>query len=93
MLAEQQDTPMIELPTWQSPETAPKEDVFIACFDDCPLPVCCTWNEPEQQWVYSLVQVNLYQGKWNDTFFQTEYETSDALIAWMPLPEKIKGKL
>jgi len=72
---------------WQPPETAPKSDVILACFNDCPLPVTATWNEPEQHWVFSLVQVNLFNGKWNDTFFETEYESADALKAWMPLPE------
>lgn len=76
---------------WQKPETAPKDEVFIAVFACSPLPVMCTWNEPESQWVFSVVQVNLYQGKWNDTFFETEYETAGALIAWMPLPTISKG--
>ena len=71
---------------WQPPKTAPKGDVIIALFDCTPIPVMATWNEPEQQWGCSSVQVNLYQGKWNDTYFQSEYETSNALKAWMPLP-------
>ena len=83
MLAEQLEQEVNDLSGWQAPETAPKEDVIIACFDDCPLPVTCTWNEPEQQWVFSLVQVNQFEGKWNDTFFQTEYETAGALKAWI----------
>ncbi|MEG3753126.1 hypothetical protein [Psychromonas arctica] len=71
---------------WQPARTAPKDEVFIAIFECSSLPVLCTWNEPESQWIFSVVQVNLYQGKWNDTFFDTEYETAGALIAWMPLP-------
>ncbi|WP_028863873.1 hypothetical protein [Psychromonas aquimarina] len=72
---------------WQPAETAPKDNVIIACFDDCPIPVSATWNEPEQQWVFSLVDADLYQGKRNDTFFKTEYECANALKAWMPMPE------
>lgn len=72
---------------WQPPKTAPKKDVILACFDDCPLPVTATWNEPEQQWVFSLAQVNLFEGQWNDTFFETQYECADQLKAWMPLPQ------
>ena len=72
---------------WQPAETAPKGDVIIACFDNYPIPVAATWNEPEQQWITSNVQANLYQGKWNDTFFETDYECADALKAWMPLPK------
>lgn len=72
---------------WQPAETAPKDSVIIACFEDCPIPVTTTWNEPEQHWVFSLVDVNLYQGKRNDIFFQTEYKCADALKAWMPIPE------
>ncbi len=64
--------------------------MIIACFNDCPIPVLATWNEPEKQWVFPIVQVNLYEGKWNDTFFQTEYETEGELKAWMPLPKTIK---
>lgn len=72
---------------WQPAETAPKGDVIIAIFADHPVPVAATWNEPEQQWIYSDVKVDRYQGKWNDTYFKTEYETADALKAWMPLPK------
>ena len=72
---------------WQPAATAPKDSVIIACFHDCPLPVTTTWNEPEQQWIFSNVQVSCYQGKWNDTLFETEYECAGALKAWMPMPE------
>jgi len=72
---------------WQPATTAPKDSVIMARFNECPVPVTATWNEPEQQWVFSLVDVNLYQGKWTDTFFKTEYECADALKAWMPMPE------
>lgn len=78
---------------WQKPKTAPKDEVFLALFNCSPLPVLCTWNEPESQWIFSVVQVNSYQGKWNDTFFETEYEIANALIAWMPLPAISKGKV
>lgn len=71
---------------WQPAETAPKTDVILALFDCCPIPVTATWNEPESQWVFAYVQVTQYEGKWNDTYFETDYETADALQAWMPLP-------
>jgi len=72
---------------WQPAQSAPKGDVIIGCFDNYPLPVCCAWNEPEQQWTIANMQVNLFRGKWNDTYFESEYECSDALKAWMPLPK------
>ncbi|PKF60647.1 hypothetical protein CW745_14040 [Psychromonas sp. psych-6C06] len=74
------------LTEWQPAETAPKGDVIIAHFSGHPVPVAATWNDPEQQWIFSNVQVSCYEGKWNDTFFDTEYECADALKAWMPLP-------
>jgi len=77
---------------WQPARTVPKDDVIIAKFASSPIPVLAAWNEPEQQWVYASIQVNLYQGKWNDTFFENQYETADALKTWMPLPiEQSKG--
>ena len=72
---------------WKSAETAPKGDVIIALFTDHPVPVVATWNEPEQQWIFSNVQTNLFKDKWNDTFFETEYECAGALKAWMPMPQ------
>lgn len=73
--------------SWQPAKTAPKNRVIIACFEDCPVPVSATWNETEEQWAFSLVDVKLSQGKQSNTFFKTEYECEDALKAWMPMPE------
>ena len=72
---------------WQLAETAPKDDVILACFTACPIPVTASWNKAEQQWVFAVSDVQTYQGRMIDTFFQTEYETAEALYAWMPLPE------
>lgn len=72
---------------WQPAETAPKGDVIIGWFEGYPMAVAATWNEPEQQWVLCNVQVNLYQGKWNDTFFSTEYATTNELKGWMLMPQ------
>jgi len=71
---------------WQTPETAPKDDVIIANLG-FPFPLVATWNKPSGQWVTANLEVDLYHGEWNDTSFCNEYFAEKELLGWMPLPE------
>lgn len=73
---------------WQPAITAPKGDVILAEFDNYPLPVATTWNQAQEQWVVANVQCDMYEGRWNDTYFENQYECAGDLKAWMPLPTK-----
>jgi len=73
--------------SWQSAASAPKDSVIIGCFKNFPLAMAATWNEPENQWVMADVKAEFINGKMHDTFFQTEYATSNELLRWMLMPE------
>ena len=68
------------------PHTAPKDDTFLA---DVGLPylVVCMWCGAETQWVYADIQCDMYNGKWNDMYFQNEHINEDELEGWLPIPE------
>ena len=69
-----------------SKENAPKDgSVFLADFGYGT--VAAAWSKAENQWVTALFQLGLYQGGFNDAYFETEYFNEDELKGWMPMPE------
>lgn len=71
---------------WQSPKTAPKGGVIIANLG-FPFPLVATWNKPSSKWVAANLEIDLYNGEWNDSSFSNEYFSEKELLGWMPLPE------
>ena len=67
------------------PETAPKDQLILIDIG-CPWLVCAVWNEPDNKWSYASLQTELYLGKCNDNYFETE--TAETIKGWIPLPEK-----
>ncbi len=43
------------------------------------------WNEPSQKFVTANIQADLYKGKWNDTYFETEHIDERDIIDWAEL--------
>ena len=73
-------------PEWLPPETAPKDgNVFLANVG-YPWPVVCSWNGASEKWVYADFQCGMYEGEWNDTYFENDWTYESSLIAWLPLP-------
>jgi len=69
--------------------TPPKDNSFLA---DIGLPyyVVALWNKAMGYYVYADLQVDLYNGEWDDTYFQTDHFDENELKSWIELPE-IKG--
>lgn len=68
------------------PNTAPKDQNFLGYFG-YPWLVMTRWNEASLSWACANMQVDLFDGEWNDTYFETENEPESALLGWLPLPE------
>ena len=69
-----------------TPKTAPKDgSIFLA---DMGLPwlVVCMWNAAVDKWVYANPQINLYEGEWNDSYFESEWDDESELKGWIPMP-------
>jgi len=75
-----------KLTTWQSAETAPKDQTIIADMG-LPWPVEATWCGADSRWVYANVQVGLFHGVYNDFYFENEQGEENELRSWMPMPE------
>lgn len=68
--------------------TPPKDNSFLANIG-LPFYVVAHWNEAMGYYVYAELQIDLYNGEWNDTYFQTDsFEESD-IKSWIEFP-KIK---
>lgn len=71
---------------WLPPQTAPKDgNVFLANIG-YPWPVVCSWNGTSEKWAYADSQCGMYQGEWNDRYFENDWACESSLIAWQPLP-------
>lgn len=79
-------------PAWLHPETAPKDGTAFLAHLGYPWPVVAAWNGYSEQWVYANNQIGIVDGKWNDAYFENEYEPTDELIGWMSLPEIPRAK-
>lgn len=71
---------MIDLRT----DHPPKTGTFLA---DVGLPwlVVAVWNGACGKYHYADLQCGLYQGKWNDTYFETE--SFCEIFRWAPMPD------
>ncbi len=68
------------------PETAPKDRTILA---DIGMPwlVYATWNEPCKCYVYASIQCEMYNGEWNDFYFENENFGIEELKSWMEIPK------
>ena len=69
---------------WQEIETAPKGRQILL---DVGLPwaVAGSWCEASFMWAYANFQIGMYEGLFNDAYFETEYEQAPKF--WRELPE------
>lgn len=69
---------------WNPPETAPKDRPILLDVG-FPTPVIGAYNPVAGEWTYGEFQIGLFDGEWNDTYFECEY--TKKINGWMPLPE------
>lgn len=83
-----QEIPAALAEYWQPAETAPRDGNPFLADTEYPWPLVCAWNDAEKMFVCAQLNVNMFEGKYNDTYFESEqYEE---IKAWMPLPA-VKG--
>jgi hypothetical protein len=72
---------------WLPPESAPKDGtVFIGDFG-YPWPLQALWDPYDEHWNYCVANADLMaNGKYN-FYFETEYESNESLLRWMPMPK------
>jgi hypothetical protein len=68
---------------WKTPETAPKDRVFLAN-TGWPWPVAAVWNDYMECFVTAQQEGNVCDGK-SDPSWITEHERD--LIGWLDMPE------
>jgi len=69
---------------WQPADTAPKDRPVLAIINQTMPPVVAIWNGAGEIWSVAVVQADLLDGKWNDTYFETEQV--EEIEYWMPIP-------
>lgn len=69
-----------------APNTAPTDKMFLGDFG---WPWLCLthWNEAIGKWSYANFQVDMFEGVWNDVYWETENESEAELRGWLPMPE------
>ena len=72
--------------TMNPPDTAPKDGTTFLANMGWPWLVVCMWNAAVDKWVYANPQINLYEGEWNDTYFESEWDDESELKGWIPMP-------
>jgi hypothetical protein len=78
---------------WKSIKSAPKDKEILLCVAGYPWAMVGIWNEPSKKWCYAQLQLDMYDGKWCDTSYQSDYESpKDSkgrlnVTHWMLLPK------
>ena len=65
----------------------PKDKLFLADIG-YPYYVLTHWNGAMEYYVYTELQVELYHGEWNDTYFQTDSFREEEIKSWIDFPKK-----
>ena len=69
--------------------TPPKDRLFLADVG-FPFLMMTHWCEPSECFVCASLQVDLYQGEWNDYYFENERFYESEIKGWIELPKAIK---
>jgi hypothetical protein len=72
--------------TMNPPNTAPKDGTAFLANMGWPYLVVCMWSGSDQRWVCANPQIGLYDGEWDDAYFENEWEKESALRGWLPMP-------
>jgi len=65
------------------PKKPPKNGTMIkATFKGWPWPLVACWCGADNTWVGAIQQCGMYEGVWNDWYFENERFEEDDLIKW-----------
>lgn len=78
---------------WQDIETAPRDGTPVILDVGLPWSVVGVWSEALEVWCYSQLQVSLYNDKWDDCYFENEWDKEIRIKGWMPLPTGNTGEI
>lgn len=69
------------------PELAPKDGTSILANVGYPWLLMCRWNPSGDCWVCTVPQTDLFDGEWQDNYFENQYFDDHELKGWLPVPE------
>ena len=73
---------------WEPAKTAPRDGTaIIANFSNYPWALSATYCKASKSWCAAELQVEMFHGKWNDSYFENEWVEDNSLLAWMPMPK------
>jgi len=64
----------------------PRDNMFLANIG-LPRYVVAHWNPAMDEFVYAELQVDMFEGEWNDTYFESEYFKESDIRSWIELPK------
>ena len=63
----------------------PKDGTMIIATFKNSAPLVAMWNGAELDWAVAEPAVGMYQGVWDDCYFETEHYAEEELVAWWPM--------
>lgn len=69
--------------------TPPKDRNFLADIG-YPWYVLAHYNEAMDYFVYADLQIDMYDSKWNDTYYTTENCKEEEILNWIEVPKKVR---
>lgn len=77
---------------WLPSVTAPRDgSLFLGDFG-YPFPLLTCWSDAVSKWVFTMLAMNLYEGK-EDPYFENEWEDEGGLRGWRPAPKMPNPRL
>ncbi|MDX8383052.1 MAG: hypothetical protein R8M45_03150 [Ghiorsea sp.] len=70
--------------TWRT-DKPPGTGCFLADIGR-PWAVVMVFNGADNDYVYASEMIDLYEGHWNNAYFENESAKPEEIKAWMPLP-------
>jgi hypothetical protein len=62
-------------------------EMIIAQFKRYPFPLVAMWNGASQEWIAAAPQAGMFNGKWNDHYFENETFALEELESWRPIKQ------
>ena len=66
-------------------KTPPKDRLILIEIKNHPSKSVSIWNDVEGQFVFSSLQSNMVNGKFNDHYFENEYCEEEDVLSWSEL--------
>ena len=66
---------------------APKDGTLFLADINMPWPLPCVYSPACEKFIVATPQCGLYEGEWNDWYFENEDYREKEIRRWMPMPE------